>query len=185
MCNGGDSHARLDFSRLRRKPSTTCTTQKKLKRAWRFQGREGGPRSCDGPNWGLLGVPQSPQNPKIPLAGRPSVPYRGRNPGARPPRSALGGALAPGPVGERHSAVAQHASSKSTAPAPAHARQNFPRLYSGRRLLRRPFQKRERRKKKGGRCRTRVAAVVAVSGSAANARRQSAAGPGGGGGGGG
>jgi hypothetical protein len=27
----------LDFSRLRRKPSNTCTTQKKLKRAWRFK----------------------------------------------------------------------------------------------------------------------------------------------------
>jgi hypothetical protein len=36
MYNVGDAHARLDFSRLRRKPPTTCAT-KKLKRAWRFK----------------------------------------------------------------------------------------------------------------------------------------------------
>jgi hypothetical protein len=28
MYSVGDAHARLDFSRLRRKPSTTCTTKK-------------------------------------------------------------------------------------------------------------------------------------------------------------
>jgi hypothetical protein len=27
MCNVGDAHARLDFSRLRRNPSTTCATK--------------------------------------------------------------------------------------------------------------------------------------------------------------
>jgi hypothetical protein len=67
MQNVGDAHARLDFSRLRRKPPTTCTTQKIIARMAflnlrrrRGRGREGGQRSCDGPNWGILGVPQSP-----------------------------------------------------------------------------------------------------------------------------
>jgi hypothetical protein len=165
---------------------------KKLKRAWRFKlgavpGSEGKPRSCDGPNWGLLGVPQSPQNPTIPFAGRPSTPCRERNPGPRGPAAPLGARGAPRTwpgrrAVQRGSAaltkttprawrlsqgaaattamlhwrcLVHHASSKSTAPAPAHARQDFPRLCSGWRLLRRPFQK-ENGDKKGGRCRTRV-----------------------------
>jgi hypothetical protein len=180
-------HARLDFSRLRPNlpPPVPHKSHKKIKARlapgvlnWRrCRGREGKPRSCDGPNWGLLGAPQSPLNPKISLAGRPSTPWvsvgaRGA-PRTRPGRrAAQRGSAAltkttPRAWRSSQSAAAttailywrclgHHASSKSTAPVPAHAYQDFPRSCSGQRLLWRPFQK-ENGDKKGGRCRTRVA----------------------------